>query len=310
MNSAIDQKANDITSSVSQTYATISKVNDVDGKFSSYSTTKQMNSAINQSAVNITSTVNNKFDDYSTTSEMNSAISQSANSITQNVSSTYTTKEQWSATENKLTPTALITSISSALSGSDTISTTKFVMDSSGLLIKNGGFRIQNNNGNEVFSADTNGNVNIVGTFRSEWALANCSFITINGSSISCRFGTNSSSSGGDMNYSVFIGDGESYGEMLINSDDRIRLSGNQITLTGATTINAGLSVNGTATVSSLRVNGSSTFSSSITVPSITANGSSTLYGTTTVSTLYAGNISSSSLSTSGAISASALRRH
>lgn len=305
MNSAIDQKANDITSSVSQTYATISKVNDVDGKFSSYSTTEQMNSAINQSAVNITSTVNNKFDDYSTTSEMNSAISQSADSITQNVSSTYATKEQWSATENKLTPTALITTISSALAGSDTISTTKFVMDANGLLIKNGGFKIQNNNGAEVFSTDTNGNVNIVGTFRSKWAMANCQFITINGSNISCRFGTNSSSSGGDISYDVFIGGSDSYGEMLIDSDDRLRLSGNQITLTGATTINDGLFVNGTATVSSLRVNGSSTFSSSITVPSITANGSSTLYGTTTVSTLSAGNISSSSLSTSGAISAS-----
>ena len=64
MNSAINQKANEITSTVSETYATKSALNTVDGKFA----------------------------DYSTTSAMNSAIQQKANEITSSVSQTYTTK--------------------------------------------------------------------------------------------------------------------------------------------------------------------------------------------------------------------------
>jgi hypothetical protein len=48
MNSAINQKANEITSTVSQTYATKTALNTVDGKFANYSTTSAMNTAINQ----------------------------------------------------------------------------------------------------------------------------------------------------------------------------------------------------------------------------------------------------------------------
>ena len=60
-----------------------------------YSTTTQMNSAIQQKADSITSTVNanyttlnNKFSNYPTTTQMNSAITQKANEITSNVSMT------------------------------------------------------------------------------------------------------------------------------------------------------------------------------------------------------------------------------
>ena len=67
MNSAISQKADEITSSVSKSYATKSEVETVDGKFSSYSTT----------------------------TEMNSAITQKANELTTTISKTYTTKEFW-----------------------------------------------------------------------------------------------------------------------------------------------------------------------------------------------------------------------
>lgn len=58
--------------------------------------------SINQNGDSITSlaqrteVVENKFDDYSTTTEMNSAIEQKANSITSTVSSTYSTKEETS----------------------------------------------------------------------------------------------------------------------------------------------------------------------------------------------------------------------
>ena len=65
MNSAITQKANEITSSVSRTYATKASVTDVS---------------------------NNLKNNYSTTSQINTAINQKANSITQSVSSTYATK--------------------------------------------------------------------------------------------------------------------------------------------------------------------------------------------------------------------------
>ena len=105
MNSAINQKANEITSTVSNTYATKTALNTVDGKFANYSTTSAMNSAINQKANEITSSVSqtyatktslkatdDKFANYSTTSQMNSAIKQKSDAILSTVSNTYTTK--------------------------------------------------------------------------------------------------------------------------------------------------------------------------------------------------------------------------
>ena len=82
----------------------------VDGKFTNYSTTSQMNSAINQKANEITSTVsetyatkasvtdvsNNLKNNYSTTLAMNSAIKQKADSILSTVSSTYATTQSTS----------------------------------------------------------------------------------------------------------------------------------------------------------------------------------------------------------------------
>ena len=59
MNSAINQKANEITSSVSQTYATKTSLKATDDKFANYSTTSAMNTAINQKANEITSSVSN-----------------------------------------------------------------------------------------------------------------------------------------------------------------------------------------------------------------------------------------------------------
>ena len=82
----------------------------VDGKFTNYSTTSQMNSAITQKANEITSTVsetyatkasvtdvsNNLKNNYSTTSAMNSAINQKADSILSTVSKTYATTQSTS----------------------------------------------------------------------------------------------------------------------------------------------------------------------------------------------------------------------
>ena len=72
MNSAINQKANEITSSVSETYATKQSVTDIN---------------------------NNLSTNYSTTSAMNSAIQQKANEITSSVSETYTTKSEFNNLE-------------------------------------------------------------------------------------------------------------------------------------------------------------------------------------------------------------------
>ena len=106
MNSAINQKANEITSTVSQTYATKTSVTDVANNLkNNYSTTSAMNSAINQKANEITSSVSetyatktslkatdDKFANYSTTSQMNTAINQKSDAILSTVSNTYTTK--------------------------------------------------------------------------------------------------------------------------------------------------------------------------------------------------------------------------
>lgn len=63
--------------------------------------------------------------------------------------------------EQKVTATSLITTIASGISGGTALSTTKFIMDASGLHIKNGGFDISNNAGTKVFAADSNGNLSI-----------------------------------------------------------------------------------------------------------------------------------------------------
>lgn len=58
-----------------------------------YVTTNEMNSAINQSASQIESSVNQKLTGYSTTEEMNASINMKADEITSKVSQTYETKE-------------------------------------------------------------------------------------------------------------------------------------------------------------------------------------------------------------------------
>lgn len=64
-----------------------------DEELKDYSTTTEMNSAINQKADSIASSVNTTLKNYSTTTAMNSAIEQKANNITSTVASTYATKD-------------------------------------------------------------------------------------------------------------------------------------------------------------------------------------------------------------------------
>lgn len=195
MNTNIQNSEESILATASATYATKADVTLVDGKFLNYSTTVQMNSAINQKANEINQSVsavqitannalntanaaqtgvtdvnNNLTNDYSTTVQMHSAINQKADSITQSVSETYATKTSLtglttrvSIAESKLTPTALTTTISSALSGGNSIQTTKFIMDKDGLLIRDGGFKIMKGP-LTVFYTDTDGNLKLRGS--------------------------------------------------------------------------------------------------------------------------------------------------
>ncbi len=101
---SVSQLTNDsgyVTTTQAQGYADMAESNakaDTDTKLASYSTTAQMNSAIDQKANQITQTVSETYQtisdmsNYSTTSQMNSAIDQKAGEITTSVSSTYETK--------------------------------------------------------------------------------------------------------------------------------------------------------------------------------------------------------------------------
>ena len=74
-----------------------------------------------------------------------------------------------STAESKLTSTSLTTTISSAISGgTSSISTTQFVMDKNGLAIKNGALTIKNKAGTTVLNSDTDGNLLLTGTVKSQ----------------------------------------------------------------------------------------------------------------------------------------------
>lgn len=72
--------------------------------------------------------------------------------------------------EQKITPTAITTTISSVITGgTGSISTTQFVMDKNGLAIKNGALTIKNKSGTTVLNSDTSGNLIITGEMRSQY---------------------------------------------------------------------------------------------------------------------------------------------
>lgn len=72
--------------------------------------------------------------------------------------------------EQKITPTAITTTISSVITGgTGSISTTQFVMDKNGLTINNGALTIKNKSGTTVLNSDTSGNLIITGEMRSQY---------------------------------------------------------------------------------------------------------------------------------------------
>lgn len=94
----------------------------VDKKLSNYTTTTDMNSAINLKADSIVSTVNQtttqKLKDYTTKAQVNSAIEQKADSIISTVERTYATKNQLDSTKTEFKQTT--DSISLTVSNNDT----------------------------------------------------------------------------------------------------------------------------------------------------------------------------------------------
>ena len=127
MNSAITQKANEISAEVSSLESTL---------YNNYSTTTSMNSAIdlkiNQFSTSVSETYATKsqLNNYSTTAQMNSAINQKANEINASVSATYATKsalntangkiddlEEWKSEASlKITDSAIISTVISSSS--------------------------------------------------------------------------------------------------------------------------------------------------------------------------------------------------
>ena len=132
-----------------------------------------INTAKTEAINNANSSTDNKLKSYSTTTAMNSAITQSANGVKTEVSNTYATKTELGQTtsrvesvEQKVTATAITTTISSAINGgTSSITTTQFVMDKNGLTIKNGALTIKNKAGTNVLASDASGNLTIIGAF-------------------------------------------------------------------------------------------------------------------------------------------------
>lgn len=90
MNSAITQKADSITSTVSKTYATIQQATELANTAESNAEATAQTLATN-AETNANGYTDNKLTSYSTTVQMNSAIDQKADSITSSVSKTYAT---------------------------------------------------------------------------------------------------------------------------------------------------------------------------------------------------------------------------
>lgn len=149
---------NDITSRVSSTESTISTINgNVSSLQSRMSTAEQK-----ITADAIVSTVRSST---AYTSDLNNKANQSALNTTNNNVSGLTNKVN--TVEQKITPTAITTTISSAITGgTGSISTTQFIMDKNGLLIKNGALTIQNNSGTKIFYTDTSGNITFTGKLQ------------------------------------------------------------------------------------------------------------------------------------------------
>lgn len=108
-----------------------------------------------------------------------------------------------STAEQKLTATSLITTITTGINGGTKFTTTKFTMDNTGLTIKGGGIKIQNNAGANVLYGDTSGNLIFGGTLSQVSTSTNKTGIEIKNGRINIRAYQN-----GDIAAGSFIGYG------------------------------------------------------------------------------------------------------
>lgn len=115
-------------------------------------------------------------------SSITSRVSSTESSITNINGNVTSLQSRMTTAEQKITPTAITTTISSVITGgTGSISTTQFVMDKNGLTIKNGALIIQNKAGTTVLNSDTNGNLIVTGTIKSQ---GGAQFVSMNSGGI------------------------------------------------------------------------------------------------------------------------------
>lgn len=158
-----------INLSVSGTYET--KTN-VESKINT-SKSNAINSAKSYTDGQITTvnkTITNKVAEIkATTDSISQKVSTTESKITTINNNISGLTNRVSTAESKLTSTSLTTTISSAITaGTSSISTTQFVMDKNGLTIKNGALTIKNKAGTTVLNSDTDGNLLLTGTIKSQ----------------------------------------------------------------------------------------------------------------------------------------------
>ena len=167
--SAIKVAKDSINLSVSGTYET--KTN-VETKINT-AKSNAINSAKSYTDGQITTvnkTITNKVAEIkATTDSISQKVSTTESKITTINNNISGLTNRVSTAESKLTSTSLTTTISSAISGgTSSISTTQFVMDKNGFTIKNGALTIKNKAGTTVLNSDTDGNLLLTGTVKSQ----------------------------------------------------------------------------------------------------------------------------------------------
>lgn len=136
----------------------------VNNKFTNYSTTTEMNSAINVSASGIISTVNK------TISDETGILEQSISTVDQKANSIQTTVSDHTGQISTIRQTSDAIALA--------VNNSKLTFNSSGLTISNGGFKILNGS-NQLLYVDVSGNLNISGYFSGNGITVNSSGTTL-----------------------------------------------------------------------------------------------------------------------------------
>lgn len=126
------------------------------------STANTANATANANKTEITTTKNKVATIETNVNSITSKVSSVEKNITTINGNVTNLQSRMNTAEQKITPTAITTTISSTISGgTGSISTTQFVMDKNGLTINNGALIIKNKAGQTVLNSDSNGNISI-----------------------------------------------------------------------------------------------------------------------------------------------------